>query len=106
MRRIDVFDKVMAEELEWVSDVRDFTWRRMVLLGDGQLSTTEIRGICLKAGMVGEAFVTERTLNIAHQLPWSLCIGNQLLNLEKLAAEETSPTEPITRKIWTLLRDG
>ena len=82
-----------AKEVKWVIDLPDSTFALLAELFDK--TGPAVKDACINAAHVSFHFMYRRFLEVAGELPWSLCRGNIGQNLEDLAADEC-PDEPVS----------
>ena len=56
--------------------------------------------------MNAQDFIHSRIIQKAESFPLCLAVGNPSENLDALKRMDEPPQEPVTRKIWTLLKSG
>jgi hypothetical protein len=67
--------------VEWLASRPDSLWDCLASLTGGQETGADIRNLVVQAGHVQAAFIDEKFLDIAGQLPWLLCQGDVKANL-------------------------
>ena len=102
--KADKVEQLMAEELERVSSIGDFTFHRSALLLEG-VSPTKLRSDIVQSASISTAYFTDRALNSAKAYPWRLCSGDINATITALAdAADPPATDSTTKKIWQLAR--
>jgi len=96
-------EETMLEELAFLTNLGEPLW---IALGDAcGMAPGQLRSEVISAAHVSMAFFSMRTLAEAKKLPWSLGVGDKDKNLDELAAGPR-PAEPVSAKIWHLVRLG
>ena len=96
-------EDLIEEEMAWIDGLDETAWQ---FLGSAcDLAPGDVRSQVLAACHVSIGVLTNRVLKPAKQLPWSLVQGDIMANLATLVEME-EPDEPVSRKIWKLLRMG
>ena len=93
--------RAAAEELRWIVDLPMSTWQSLASVVG--CTAEDLRGDTIAASHVSFHFIWRRVLEPAGQLPWRLCRGDIVSNLEALAAAD-KPDEPCSAQMWKLLR--
>ena len=105
--RVALASPDLQEELEWkllwLRSLPEFVWATIAALSG--ISSSELRGQCVRAGHRACAFFAWRVLRPSNQLPWTLCRGDIKSNLEKLKAGPR-PINSTAEKPWVLLQNG
>ena len=94
-----------TKELKYVVDLPEHVWCKLAQVSDG-LSAARLRDMAISGAHVSYHFLWRRVLKPAGALPWRLCRGNVDENLDWLAAQTVEPSEPCTKNLWHLLRNG
>eukprot|EP00971_Amphidinium_carterae_P074717 1476712-Amphidinium_carterae.1 len=102
-RKVEIEESVQ-EEISYLQDMPEHVWRRLSLLGHLHAST--LRDMVLRGVFCSMAYFFEHSLKPLEALPWSLCEGDVLANMEALVASETCPSEHASRHLWQLGKAG
>ena len=104
MRQLPEIKAVLLEEMDWIVALPEFVWRKLGELA-GQTSH-QLRHSCIAAGHATIAFFRWRCLLVYEGRPFSICQGDIGRNLRTLAEEPHEPTDPISAKVWHLMKLG
>ena len=98
--RIAELEAVLDEDMQYVANVKPEVWEMIGSVCDWP--GARLRSSVMYAAHKAIAFIHDRALSAAKELPWSLIVGNMNENLDRLAAGPC-PDEPVAAKIWRLL---
>ena len=98
-----VLYQAVAEELKWLIDLPSHLWASLGVVCDRH--EHDLRDDTIRAAHISYHFLWRRVLEPAGDLPWKLCRGNLIGNLQALKAGEC-PDEPVSSQMWELLHSG
>ena len=102
IRRYNDLQHGLDEEMEFLANLRDETWQ--VIAGTCGLSALELRTEVLGAAHRSISFMDFSFFSVVRARPWSLASGDVDQQLDALSSEEEEPSDPISAKVWKLLR--
>ena len=102
IRRYNDLQHGLKAEMEFLANLRDETWQ--VIAGTCGLSALELRTEVLGAAHRSISFMDFRFFSVVRARPWSLASGDVDQQLDALSSEEEEPSDPISAKVWKLLR--
>eukprot|EP00971_Amphidinium_carterae_P298444 5930108-Amphidinium_carterae.1 len=97
-------EESVQEEISYLQDMPHHVWSRLSLLG--HLHANTLRDMVLRGVFCSMADFYEHSLRPVEALPWSLCEGDVLPNIEVLVEGATSPSEHASRRLWQLGKAG
>jgi hypothetical protein len=101
--RAQELEQGMLDELAFLTQLGESFW---TALGEScGMAPALLRSEVISAAHVSMAFFSMRTLAEARKFPWCLGVGDKDKNLDDLAAGPM-PAEPVSAKIWHLVRLG
>ena len=106
LRRMEVLEQTVKDELDFVQKLPDPFWMRLSYVYRSALHTPDVRTACLTGAQVAACFITRRVFAAARRAPFSLCHGDIIENVRALFAEAQEPKHPVMRKIWMLGQRG
>ena len=99
-----IYDDLWAaatDEVKWLISVSDSVWSAMG--GICKWTGDFLKDKCIMGGHISYHFLWRRVLAPASELPWTLCRGDIVANLQELAAGNC-PEEPIASQLWQLMQ--
>ena len=101
--RLAALEEGLMEELEYVANLPMGVYSVVAEACGCSMGT--LRSECIAAATISAGFITYTALRVAHELPWSLCVGDVATNLDKLASG-LEPREATSAKLCRLVKLG
>jgi hypothetical protein len=106
VKRLEVFETALTEELTWLEDLKPNTWRRIASIAGPGFCPRQFRSEVMHCGQVAASFITNKVLIVARGFPWCLARGDIDQKLVNLASLRAPPDEELAAKVYELMRRG
>ena len=104
LQQAHALENLVFEELDYVEQRTPAFWKGLSEHVKGPPSC--LRDQVVFGCQVALGYLDAKVFSVVAALPWSLARGDVTLNLQTLENTEQSPSEPLTRQIWALLKAG
>ena len=101
--RLAALEEGLMEELEYVANLPMGVYSVVAEACGCSMGT--LRSECIAAATISAGFITYKVLRVAHELPWSLCVGDVAKNLDELASGP-EPRDATSAKLYRLVKLG
>eukprot|EP00972_Heterocapsa_arctica_P108642 15998745-Heterocapsa_arctica.AAC.1 len=86
VRRADLLEETLLEELAWVAGMSQSFWLRLASVAGGDCFHKTLRSDCMRASSIAAAYIRKGLFLVARSYPWSIAIGDIEENLVALGA--------------------